>query len=57
MQTIGHFKMLFSLLDSQLATVQETTIAVISSTTGNADVVSDIAATQVNTVFSLVNNN
>ena len=45
MQTIGHFKMLFSLLDSQLASVQETTVSVLSSTTGNADVVSDIAAT------------
>ena len=44
-QTIGHFKMLFSLLDSQFPTVQETALSVISSTTSNSDVVSDIAAT------------
>ena len=35
MQTIGHFKMLFSLLDSQLPSVQDNTVSVISSTTGN----------------------
>lgn len=43
MQTIGHFKMLFSLLDSQFPNVQEMALAVISSTTGNSDCVSDIA--------------
>ena len=45
MQTIGHFKMLFSLLESQFSSVQDTAISVISSTTGNSDVVSDISAT------------
>ena len=45
MQTIGHFKMLFTLLDSQFPNVQETALSVISSTTANSDVVSDIAAT------------
>ena len=45
MQTIGHFKMLFSLLESQFPNVQDMALAVISSTTANSDVVSDIAAT------------
>ena len=45
MQTIGHFKMLFSLLESQFPNVQEMALSVISSTTANSDVVSDIAAT------------
>ena len=45
MQTIGHFKMLFSLLESQLGSVQDTAVSVISSVTGNSDVVSDISAT------------
>lgn len=43
MQTIGHFKMLFSLLDSQFPIVQEMALAVISATTGNSDCVADIA--------------
>jgi len=45
MQTIGHFKMLFSLLESQFPNVQEMALSVISCTTANSDVVSDIAAT------------
>ena len=45
LQTIGHFKMLFSLLESQFPNVQEMALSVISSTTANSDVVSDIAAT------------
>lgn len=47
MQTIGHGKMLFSLLDSPHPTVQEAVLSVISSTTGNAECVSDIAAAGV----------
>ena len=41
MQTIGHFKMLFSLLESQFSSVQDTAISVISSTTttGNSVIV------------------
>ena len=45
MQTIGHMNMLFSLLDSQLGEVQDLAVSVISSTTGNSGVVSDISAT------------
>ena len=45
LQTIGHFKMLFSLLESQFPNVQEMALSVISCTTANSDVVSDIAAT------------
>ena len=37
--------MLFSLLESQFPNVQEMALSVISSTTANSDVVSDIAAT------------
>jgi len=44
MQTIGHFKMLFSLLDSPHTAVQDTALAVIAATTGNTDCVADIAS-------------
>jgi len=44
MQMIGHFKMIFHLLDSQYPSIQETALSVISATTGNSDCVADIAA-------------
>ncbi|XP_023328115.1 dnaJ homolog subfamily C member 13 [Eurytemora carolleeae] len=43
-QLMGHYKSLFRLLDSPYPTIQETALSVISSTTGNAECVSDIAA-------------
>jgi len=47
LQLIGHYKALFSLLDSPYPSVQETSLSVISSSTGNSDCVSDIASTGV----------
>ena len=46
-QTIGHAVRLFSLLDSPHADVQTAVLAVIASTTGNSDCVSDIAGAAV----------
>jgi len=46
--TIGHYARLFALLDKpHSAEVQTAALAVIASTTGNADCVSDIARTEV----------
>merc|ERR1719341_2300226 len=45
LQLIGHYSSLFHLLDSPYPAIQESALNAISATTGNADCVSDIAAT------------
>lgn len=48
MQCIGHFKLLFSLLRLEgCVSVQQCVLAVVEGVTGNADCVSDIAASEV----------
>lgn len=48
MQCIGHFKLLFSLLRLEgCVAVQQSVLAVMEGVTGNADCVSDIAASEV----------
>lgn len=48
MQCIGHFKLLFSLLRLEgCVAVQQSVLAVVEGVTGNADCVSDIAASEV----------
>lgn len=48
MQCIGHFRLLFSLLRLEgCVTVQQSVLAVVEGVTGNADCVSDIAASEV----------
>lgn len=48
MQCIGHFRLLFSLLRLEgCVMVQQSVLAVVEGVTGNADCVSDIAASEV----------
>lgn len=52
MQCIGHFKLLFSLLRLEgCVAVQQSVLAVVEGVTGNADCVSDIAASEVRMVI------
>ena len=47
-QCIGHFKLLFSLLNyTKIKTIQIGTLEVISTVTGNQECVNDIAANEV----------
>lgn len=53
MQCIGHFKLLFSLLRLEgCVAVQQSVLAVVEGVTGNAECVSDIAASEVRNNFS-----
>lgn len=53
MQCIGHFKLLFSLLRLEgCVAVQQSVLAVVEGVTGNAECVSDIAASEVRNIFS-----
>lgn len=57
MQCIGHFKLLFSLLHlERCVAVQQSVLAVVEGVTGNADCVSDIAASEVRKDFATFTN-